>query len=459
MAKKAELKPLVVFVFSSNRGPTSTRFGGFISRLKKGGALDDLNARVVALEDLEFSVLSATKALIIDRQTGLPAFDDASLVYFKSWESMPEPAGAVARYLSAKGIPYFDETVGEAGVSKLTQTFKLWASGLSVVPTIGSSVLPSQERIKQVCGSGPWIVKVIHGQKGKDNYLVKSYDQMPKYFNGETWQLIQPFIANKGDFRILVYGGQVRGALWRKAVKGSHLNNTSAGATSSWLEPSELSADIRKLARRAAIATNHQIAGVDVIVDKATSKPYLLEVNQGAQVVTGGHIDKKVNAFGSFLKKTVQQRHARSDQKRLRPIGRTANISMPEIGLFDIMSKVDTGAYKSALHARDIQEFSKPDGSKWVRFTVDDAHDKYGASHPIIAEAAYVDKVRVRSSNSQHEQRYVVNVAVSVGGNLYHTEMTLTDRSDMKLPVLLGRRFLRGRFAVNIELGSKGLRK
>jgi hypothetical protein len=39
------------------------------------------------------------------------------------------------------------------------------------------------------------------------------------------------------------------------------------------------------------------------------------------------------------------------------------------------------------------------------------------------------------------------------------TGITLTDRKDMVAPVLLGRRFLRGRYIVNVELSRIGWEK
>jgi len=43
-------------------------------------------------------------------------------------------------------------------------------------------------------------------------------------------------------------------------------------------------------------------------------------------------------------------------QKQKQLIGRREVIAFPELGLFEITAKVDTGAYTTALHCHDIYE-------------------------------------------------------------------------------------------------------
>ena len=57
----------------------------------------------------------------------------------------------------------------------------------------------------------------------------------------------------------------------------------------------------------------------------------------------------------------------------------------------------------------------------------------------------------IRSSNGEVQERYVIRAAVQLYGELFEAEFSLSDRSDMKYPVLLGRSLLRqGRFVVDV---------
>jgi hypothetical protein len=57
----------------------------------------------------------------------------------------------------------------------------------------------------------------------------------------------------------------------------------------------------------------------------------------------------------------------------------------------------------------------------------------------------------VKSSNGSISHRYLISTLVRLNGFAVRTQFTLFDRSDMKYQVLLGRRFLRGRFLVDVS--------
>ncbi|HYG49424.1 MAG TPA: RimK/LysX family protein, partial [Flavobacteriales bacterium] len=56
----------------------------------------------------------------------------------------------------------------------------------------------------------------------------------------------------------------------------------------------------------------------------------------------------------------------------------------------------------------------------------------------------------VKSSNGISEPRYMVKLDVSIGPYVQEAEFTLSNRKKMKNPVLLGRKFLRGHFLVDV---------
>ena len=59
-------------------------------------------------------------------------------------------------------------------------------------------------------------------------------------------------------------------------------------------------------------------------------------------------------------------------------------------------------------------------------------------------------RVTVKSSTGQRTERYLVTTTVKLNAHAVRTQFTLFDRSDMKYQVLLGRKFMQGRFVVDV---------
>lgn len=129
-------------------------------------------------------------------------------------------------------------------------------------------------------------------------------------------------------------------------------------------------------------------------------------------------------------------------------IGRIEKIDLPSLSLFNLDAKVDTGAYTSSLHCHQIESFVK-EGSNWVKFYVlDPDHPEYEET---LFECAVHKLKKVRSSNGQLEERVIIKQKTQFQKYKRTIELSLTNRSEMKYPVLLGRKFLTGRFLVDVS--------
>jgi len=128
----------------------------------------------------------------------------------------------------------------------------------------------------------------------------------------------------------------------------------------------------------------------------------------------------------------------------LKTLGRLELVSFPEWELFDLQAKVDTGAYTSSLHCHHIEKTGE---GKTVRFNLlDPSHDIY--NEKLMELPIYREKT-VKSSNGVSELRFIVKTVIQLFDLQFEAELSLTDRSEMKYPVLLGRKLLKGRFLVN----------
>ena len=135
-----------------------------------------------------------------------------------------------------------------------------------------------------------------------------------------------------------------------------------------------------------------------------------------------------------------------SSQSDLLTFGWREWVGLPDIGIRQIKAKVDTGARTSALHAFELRRYSE-DGRERVEFRI----------HPIqkdvdtvvTCNADIIDTRTVTDSGGHREERYVIETTLSIGGQSWPIEMTLTSRDDMLFRMLLGRTAIKNRAQVD----------
>lgn len=449
-------EPFIVFVFPVERANSSTRYAGFGRRLKKAGGLPDQPIVTVALENLAFITRENGEAQVIDTVTGVD-IGDASFVYLKSWEVMPEEACALANFLFYKGVPFIDTLALGTGISKLATMFRMWGHGIAMPNSI---YIRRADRLKEFLASEyasilgeRFIVKDIIGAKGRMNFLVDRKEANDILDNNEQVHFIcQRYIPNDGDYRVGVYVDDARFIIKRVGSGDSHLNNTSAGGTASYVPVEEAPKQLIQTAQKASRAAELQIAGVDVIRDRVTKKWYILEVNQGSQIVTGAFVDEGIKAFNIGLTTAIRQRKARARKLPTRVIGRRAIAKLPEVGITSVVAKIDTGAYTSTLHADNIRIEKENDDDVLV-FDIIPAqhvHTDNEQVQTLRLKEFFIQKVR--SSNGHTQVRYSFKTKITLEKRHFLATLTLSDRSEMGYPLLIGRRMLRSRFMVNVEL-------
>ena len=129
-------------------------------------------------------------------------------------------------------------------------------------------------------------------------------------------------------------------------------------------------------------------------------------------------------------------------------IGRSEIIDLPEFALHEVEAKVDTGAYTSAIHCSKIK-VKKEAGKQFVTFHIPGSKI-HGLGKTVFKTDDFILK-NIKSSSGHMEERFVITTHVLLFNKLYRTEFSLTDRSSMKFPILLGRKLLRKRFVVDVS--------
>lgn len=119
-----------------------------------------------------------------------------------------------------------------------------------------------------------------------------------------------------------------------------------------------------------------------------------------------------------------------------------------------LKARVDTGATLSSIHATKIERFER-DGKNWVRFTMQvNAEGEQGVnSKDQDFEAPLARNAKIRQASSEEiDARPVVRLRMRLGHLDEEVDFTLTNRSEMNYPILLGRRFLQDIAVVDVSL-------
>jgi hypothetical protein len=127
-------------------------------------------------------------------------------------------------------------------------------------------------------------------------------------------------------------------------------------------------------------------------------------------------------------------------------IGREDKADFPEFFLEDIDLKIDSGAYTSSIHCSDIEEI-EVDEKKFLKFTLLDPEHALYNNKEFISED-YTSKL-VKSSNGISEMRFRIHTEIIIFNKKFPIYLTLSERKDMKFPILLGRKFLNKKFVID----------
>lgn len=127
-------------------------------------------------------------------------------------------------------------------------------------------------------------------------------------------------------------------------------------------------------------------------------------------------------------------------------IGRNEIVDLPDLDLFGLRAKVDTGAFTSAIHYHHA-EIIKKDGENILHFTLlDPSHPEYNDKSFYFRD--YKTK-HIKNSFGQSEERYIIKSKIRIYGEDFMTEFSLSDRGNLKFPILLGRKLLNKHFIVD----------
>jgi hypothetical protein len=124
-------------------------------------------------------------------------------------------------------------------------------------------------------------------------------------------------------------------------------------------------------------------------------------------------------------------------------LGRSDRVDLPRLGLTNIHAKIDTGAYNCSLHC----SYSKVVDGKLEFVLMDEEHPEFTGIKYVFKR---FKQKEIRNSFGEAELRYVIKTSIKIFNHRIRAEFSLSNRGNLKFPVLLGRKILRDRFLIDV---------
>lgn len=127
----------------------------------------------------------------------------------------------------------------------------------------------------------------------------------------------------------------------------------------------------------------------------------------------------------------------------MQTLGRSDRVDLPGLGLVDIQAKIDTGAYTSSLHCLRAEIVE----GKLEFVLLDEEHPEFTGMKFSFKK---FDQREIKNSFGEAELRFVIKTKVKLFDKVIRAEFSLSNRGNLKFPVLLGRKILRHRFMIDV---------
>jgi len=226
---------------------------------------------------------------------------DFSSVWLSSFWRSRDLAYAAKLYLDHFGISH---TYVEKSTSKITDQVQFVLNNILVPNTFfvdTQDIVDYTKKIEGVCGY-PLIIKDIKGSGGKYSAYIKNRQELLVKFSKLSKHrkyVFQKFIPNEYDWGILVINGRVVSAEKSYHKHSEFRNNACNGAKEVFMETKDVPKPIQDIAIKASEILGLSWSRSDIIVDKNTNIPYLLEVNRCPGITSG---TSEVSGAQQFLK-------------------------------------------------------------------------------------------------------------------------------------------------------------
>jgi|AntRauTorcE11897_2_1112592.scaffolds.fasta_scaffold00141_4 glutathione synthase/RimK-type ligase-like ATP-grasp enzyme len=291
-------------VLSVKSGKSSYDLGaGAYQKAELGGTVEYKNA---SYDDLVVSIYENMFSIKIKIDKELVELSSFDMVYLLLVGNNLQLASLISVYAEHYNVVCLPGDVKYVRPEdKILQAAHFFVNNVNTIPTIFQRKYSFN--IEELPFELPFVYKINFGTRGRDNHLITSEQQWREHEDNKDEFIVQKYIENNCDYRILCFGYEARLVIKRTAQSDKYLNNTSQGADAELVELDNIPGAVIDLAESAARVLKNEVAGVDVMQDVNDGTWYVVELNQSPQISTGTFSDEKLLAFTKFMESRITQ--------------------------------------------------------------------------------------------------------------------------------------------------------
>jgi glutathione synthase/RimK-type ligase-like ATP-grasp enzyme len=270
------------------------------------------------LEEIAF-VYDGQQLQVINMRnnTDVATYDGIFLLGWFKWRKHEEIALAMSLFAQHHHIPILNsEARFNRSRGKLSQYVQCVLKNVPITPFVMTMEKTRFAELLKLSGMHyPLLAKSITGSRGSHNYLLHNGEDLAQALVASRNKalVIQTFVPNDGDYRVLVMGDTVRMIIHRRASGDSHLNNTSRGGHATIVDLASVPKSMVDDSIKIAHALRREITGVDMIIYRDTNKYFFLEANNMPQLSTGSFVPEKTQALAAYFEQWLTDDRAAKD--------------------------------------------------------------------------------------------------------------------------------------------------
>ena len=227
-----------------------------------------------------------------------------NLVYIRSVDTKHSfLAGVLALSLDHLHIKYIDRKFinSRATTDKLTSLLILGLNGLPIMPTFycgRDSVMQNADYLIKKFGY-PIVAKELKTHHSKGLFVLRNKEDFQK-LEGRQF-LFQKFVPLENEYRFLVLGNSVRSVQKMFRDLSGDKSQIDMERVEEFVDVTQVPGGMKDLAIKCAQALNLQVAGVDLMIAKESSKIFVIEVNGNPGFTYDINVSPEVSELAKFL--------------------------------------------------------------------------------------------------------------------------------------------------------------